>query len=391
MSQTQSPQARDRLRIDADFPGGNIAADAIDADTVSLHQELRDTGRDWFYWYFRVRGAAGRTVRFNFTASQAIGARGPAISTDGGQTWAWLGRRVVEQNSFIHAFDAAGPDDVRFSFAMPYQQARWADFIDTLIGLPALQQHELAVTPQQRPISYLLAGCNQQAPLHRVAITCRHHCCEMMASYALEGLVDWIVRDESDAARRLRAETQFFIVPFVDLDGVEAGDQGKGRHPRDHGRDYFGDSIYAATGAIRQLLPGFADGTLRACLDLHCPWISGPGNEVIFLVGSADESIASEQRRFSQILADVATGPLPVSPADFLPFGTSWNTDANHTDGIGFSGWSAGLPGVQLATGVELPYATAGETEVNQSTARRFGADLGAAVARWLQETPSSS
>jgi hypothetical protein len=375
--------------VDADFPGGNIAVDAVEIDataedTIRLHQELRDTGRDWFYWYFRVRGAAGRTVRFVFTASQAIGALGPAVSTDGGSTWSWLGCEAVEGNSFV--FDTTSAE-VRFSFGMPYQQSRWLDFADGLVGLPAFQQHALCTTAQQRTVNYVLAGCNDQTPLHRVAITCRHHCCEMMASYALEGLVDWIVRDDSEAARQLRQETQFFILPFVDLDGVEAGDQGKGRQPRDHGRDYEGESIYPVTGAIRQLLPGFAAGTLRACLDLHCPWISGPRNEVIFLVGSPDERMATEQRRFSDHLAEAATGPLPVSPGDFLPFGTSWNTGDNHTDGIGFSGWAAGLPGVQLATGVELPYALAAGAEVNQETARRFGVDLGVALARWLAET----
>ena len=43
------------LNIDADFPGGNIVLDRIEGDTVLLHQDLRDTEGDWFYWYFRER------------------------------------------------------------------------------------------------------------------------------------------------------------------------------------------------------------------------------------------------------------------------------------------------------------------------------------------------
>lgn len=377
------------LHIDAEFPGGNIALDAIGGDTVRLHQALRDTERDWFYWYFRIRGARGRHLRFELTRSQALGARGPAISLDAGQSWSWLGADAVDGNTFAHSFAAHGPDDIRFSFAMPYQLARWQAFIDDLQGSPALSVHSLCTTSQQRDIDYVLVGCNDDAPKHRVAITCRHHCCEMMMSYALEGLVDWVVRAQAKEAQWLRSSTQFFIVPFVDLDGVEAGDQGKGRQPRDHGRDYEGDSIYAATGAVRRLLPIFGDGLLRACLDLHCPWISGPRNEVIFLVGSADSVMAEEQQRFTAMLADTATGPLPVSPDDFLAFGTSWNTNDNHTDGIGFARWATALPQVRLATGIELPYATAGGVQVDQVTARRFGADLGAALATWLQQLPT--
>ena len=40
--------------IDCDFPGGNIIAERIDDDDVFVRQDLRDTDRDWFYWYFRV-------------------------------------------------------------------------------------------------------------------------------------------------------------------------------------------------------------------------------------------------------------------------------------------------------------------------------------------------
>ena len=218
----------DALQIDAQFPGGNIVVDAIEDDVVRLHQDLRDTQRDWFYWCFRVRGAAGRTLHFEFTQSQAIGARGPAISTDAGVSWAWLGQQAVQENSFSCTFDKDS-DEARFSFGMPYQQSRWQEFI-ALVSEQAthreyLQQHVLCTSDHDRTIDYFLVGCNDHEPKHRVAITCRHHCCEMMASYALEGLVDWVVRDPGPDAEWLRTSTQLFIVPFVDLDGVEAGEK----------------------------------------------------------------------------------------------------------------------------------------------------------------------
>src|SRR5688572_25756500 len=64
--------------IDADFPGGNIIVDKIAGDDVRLRPDLRDTNGTWFYWCFRVRGAAGRTVTFNFTRYDPVGVRGPA-------------------------------------------------------------------------------------------------------------------------------------------------------------------------------------------------------------------------------------------------------------------------------------------------------------------------
>jgi len=67
------------MKIDSNFPGGNIVVEKIGKTEVWLHQDLRDTGQDWFYWYFRVTGAERRTVRFHFTQSKAIGTRGPAV------------------------------------------------------------------------------------------------------------------------------------------------------------------------------------------------------------------------------------------------------------------------------------------------------------------------
>ncbi|MDE2828525.1 MAG: hypothetical protein OXN20_00240 [Gemmatimonadota bacterium] len=120
------------IMIDCDFPGGNIIAERIDGDDVFVRQDLRDTDRDWFYWYFRVRGAAGRTVRFHFTGSNVIGTRGPGMSEDGGVTWRWLGNDAVDGQSFVYAF-ANDADEVRFSFGMPYVQADLDRFLASYV------------------------------------------------------------------------------------------------------------------------------------------------------------------------------------------------------------------------------------------------------------------
>ena len=88
---------------------------------------------------------------------------------------------------------------------------------------------------------------------------------------------------------------EFFVVPFVDKDGVEDGDQGKNRRPHDHNRDYGGradgdHSIYASTRALRERIPAWSGGKLRVALDLHCPWIRGEHNEVIYFVGGYEKN-----------------------------------------------------------------------------------------------------
>ncbi len=86
--------------VDANYPGGNIVVERIEGDTVSLRPDLRDTEGWWFYWGFRVRGAQGRSLTFAFSGRNPIGVRGPAVSTDGGRSWSWLGAEAVKDGSF---------------------------------------------------------------------------------------------------------------------------------------------------------------------------------------------------------------------------------------------------------------------------------------------------
>jgi len=362
------------MNIDCDFPGGNVIVDGIDGDVAFVRQDLRDTSTDWFYWCFRVRGAGGRTVTFRFTAGNVIGVRGPAVSTDDGWTWRWLGADSVEDDSFSYAF-ADDEDDVRFSFGMPYQDARLQAFLEQHAGNPRLRVENHCATRKGRPVQRLFAGRIDREPSRRVVLTCRHHCCEMMASYALEGMIETILAEDRDV--------EFLIVPFMDKDGVEDGDQGKNRSPRDHGRDYV-ESIYPTVGALMDLVPAWSKGGLTAALDLHCPWIRGPYNECIYLVGSREETIWKEQQKFSEILEMERKGPLPYRAEDNLPFGQAWNKEQNFSAGRSCTRWMTEQEGIRLASGIEIPYANVRGHEVTQETAREFGRDLARALYIYL-------
>jgi hypothetical protein len=371
------------MNIASNFPGGNIVVESINEDSVYLHQDLRDNETDWFYWYFSAQNAAGRTVRFNFTGSRAFTARGPAFSTDYGTTWNWLGIDSLEGNSFIYTF---GPDEnhTLFSVAIPYTEADWNAFLHglgekrVLVGIGSL-----GFTFQGRPVETLRLGCLDQLPEHRVVVTARHHCCETMGSYALEGLISFVLSDDP-AAIRLREQTELLVVPFMDKDGVENGDQGKNRRPRDHNRDYDNQSFHRETAALRDLLPTWSEGRLRVALDFHCPRIADGLNEKLYSLGSIWTRIWEQQQQFSQILERVKVGPLPFYASDDLPWGYGWNIPINYGQGRSFCDWMADLPEVRLATSYEIPYATASGCEVNRETARAFGADVGRALAAYL-------
>ncbi len=370
--------------VDCDIPAGNIIVESVEGDTIRARPGLRDTEGHWFYWCFRVRGAGGRTVRCDLTSPDTLTEMGPAVSTDGGWRWSWTGPQAMDGWSFRHPVPADAAD-VRFSMGMPYTDRNLAAFLERHGDSRTLQSGVLCRSRKGRPVRRLSFSCLDAEPVHRVVITARHHCCEMMASYVLEGLMLAVLADD-EVGRWMRRNVEFLAVPMVDIDGVEDGDQGKNRRPRDHGRDYAGQSIYPETAAIRALVPEWSEGRLHVGMDLHCPGIRGELNDIIYQVGAQGEGDWREQQRFGAMLEQENAGTLPYRVADNLPFGEAWNTGGNYDEGKGFRRWLAELPGVRLATSFEIPYARAGGVEVNQQTARGFGSDMVRGLHRYLLE-----
>ena len=220
-------------------------------------------------------------------------------------------------------------------------------------------------------------------PEHRVLLTARHHACEMMASYALEGIAEGVLADD-EVGRWLRDRVEFFAVPFVDKDGVEDGDQGKSRRPHDHNRDYAAPCLYPEVRALREKATQWSGGRMRMALDLHCPGHRGKWHELIHFVGVRQEDIWSRVERFCEALEAAVSGPLPYRTGNNLLFGVDWNTAEEYgppdAEPRSASGWLSALPGVWFGATVEIPYANAQGAEVTAETARAFGRDLAKAI-----------
>ena len=370
--------------VDTDIPAGNAIIDAVEGDTITLRPDLRDTQGHWFYWHVRVRQAAGRTLRFVFPNNACIGTRGPAVSFDAGATWRWLTNDI-----FPHAdhFDVTLPDDahdVRLAMTIPYGPAQLDAFLAHLDPAASITRETLCTSNAGHDVPLLRIG-NRDNPDTRVLVTARHHACESMASFVLEGMLAAAL---ADAALMQRVE--LMLIPFVDHDGVVAGDQGKNRAPHDHNRDYGGDSVHRETAAIRELIPQWSAGRLRVGIDLHCPWLrnnpAGEGhNEKVYQVGKQDPAQWAQQQRFGKLLEANLTGELPYQQSNDLPFGEDWNTGSNYGSFKSSTRWIAEQEGVELATTFEIPYANAQGVEVHIEPCRTLGRDILAALRAYLK------
>lgn len=372
-------------QIHADHPGGNIEVVEQRPGHVLLKQELRDTQGWWFYWNFVVTGAAGQSLVFEFTNGDVFGPRGPAFSSDGGNHWQWLGGIAVMPAEHGTAFRYSfGPEEnrVHFAFSIPYVQSDLEAFLRTA---PELERSVLCRSREGREVELVSLPHAVATPRFRLLLTARHHACECIANFVIEGIWQEAMA-ETSTGTWLRRNVAVWSVPFVDKDGVENGDQGKNRQPRDHNRDYDDPAVHPETAAVRRLVSSWKNTQPVITLDVHCPYIRGAQNESIYIVGSADPVNQSRQRCFSRTLESLARGPLPYSDSDFLPFGAAWNTAENYAQGTSCTRWLAAQHQVALALSIEVPYANVGAATVDRQGAREFGRDMARALAAFLAE-----
>jgi len=273
------------VKISCDYPGGNVKVVDVKPTVVTVTSDLRDTPRDWFYWNFEATSDAAGTVRFQFPEKAwRLSAQGPAVSRDGGKTWHWLGKAKSHfydkddpRDWFVFTFAKAG-EKVRFSQSIPYQKADLDAFLATKKGNPEMKRQVLAKTRKGTDVPLLVIGHGAT----NVLMTARHHACEASPSYVLEGILDEVLSD-SVFGRAFRDRYTLYCVPMVDIDGVLAGDQGKGRAPHDHNRDYgVVSNLYPEVKALIDLDEA---KKFYIALDYHSPALRGDVHESFYLTG----------------------------------------------------------------------------------------------------------
>ena len=221
----------------------------------------------------------------------------------------------------------------------------------------------------------------------------------MMASYVVEGLMDAVLSD-TDPVLWLREHVELVVIPFVDKDGVEAGDQGKNRIPHDHKADYHGESIYPEVAALRAFVSDWAHGKPHVTLDMHDPTMNG---DVIYThalrvesdTGSGDNAHAesrAQARTFLSTLEQVQRGSLKFRVQDSIDFAARMAAAKGETAPAGLQSADTEKPSrksgrTPITIGFEIPYAMVRGVEVNPASARAFGRDIAVALSVYLQHS----
>jgi hypothetical protein len=387
------PTAARAASVDANYPGGNVRLVKQDGDVFRLEPDLRDTKGWWFYFNFRLRAPAEQPVTIQFFERNPIGVRGPAVSVDEGRTWKWMGNEAVKKADSggkpswsFQAVVPKGAAEARYAFAPTYLETNLREWLAAHQSDPALSVSELCRSRKGRSVELLKAGClDDSAAKGVVLLTSRHHACESIATYALEGILSAVLAND-ELGRRWRRHWQIVALPFADKDGVEDGDQGKNRNPHDHNRDYNAAPLYPEVAAWMKLGESLKSRVVFS-LDMHCPYISGKWNDRAYFVGSPAPASIEKEKAFVQFVERAVRGPIPFRASDgYLPSGTAWNTPANYSAGRSNSAWARDtFPQARYAGTIEITYADAFGVEMNAGAARALGRDLAVAILEYLE------
>lgn len=359
------------ISITKDFAGGNIKVVKITDDDVYLSQEIRDTSVWWFYWNFRITVGSPKKLTFHFEDGEVIGYFGPAINDGSG--WHFDKNTFINHTSFCYDFLSAGI--YQFAFSIPYQVEDFDKFYPSISNYA--NRHTAVKTFRGRDQFYINFGNQKSDKI--ILLTCRHHACESMAEFCLEGLIDELTASSNVITENYR----IYCFPFIDLDGVEDGDQGKERQPHDHNRDYIDKPIYPTTRFIKKLTN---KKSLHYAFDFHCPYKWYGVHDQMSLV-EAEAPYCNAQKGFSRYFeiqnhSDNCT--IEYLQSNNVVYGTEWN-NGNPRSFTRFCNEN----GAKLAFSFEVPYFGARKKPYMPQELREFGHSFAKAVIKYYKDTKS--
>ena len=207
------------ISVNAAFDGGNIRVVGVDGDRVDL-EIVTDHQSDFFQWfYFRVAGAAGRTLTFRI-----VNAGGSAYP------FGWPGYRARASTDRVlwRQADTGFAEGVLewrwtfdtelawFAYFAPYTMEQHEALVARIAARPGVTHRELGRSLDGQAIDYLRIGSGSK----QVWLYARQHPGESMAEWWMEGALDWLT---SGAAAPLLAAATVHVVPNMNPDGTKRG------------------------------------------------------------------------------------------------------------------------------------------------------------------------
>ena len=255
------------LEIDSAFDCGNIEVVSVAGNIADL--AIRpDSNGPWFQWfYFRVRGGAGRDLALRIVNA------GHSAYPDG-----WHGYKacVSADNANWTRADtgfAEGVLEIRhrpataetwFAFFAPYDLARYGRWLNAARANPDIAVRTIGTSVDGRDITSLTLG---QGP-KQVWLIGRQHSGETMASWWMEGALARLADTGDAVAARLRQVATIHMAPLVNIDGAARGNLRGNAAGIDLNRQWHGPDLDNAP-EVAAVLAAMDKTGVDLSLDVH--------------------------------------------------------------------------------------------------------------------------
>ncbi len=295
------------FQIDADFECGNIEVRGIEGDGATLAIRADSSGA-WFQWfYFRVRGAAGRSLalRIENAAASAYPGGWPGyracVSHDNAR---WVRADTGYSDGALDIRHRAEADEIWFAYFAPYDLARHRVLLDRAAAHPGVALSVLGQSVDGRDVSRVSLGSGPRP----VWLIGRQHSGETMASWWMEGALARLLDPTDPVAARLLLAATFHVVPLVNIDGAARGNLRGNALGIDLNRQWHGPDP-ATAPEVAAVLTAMEQTGVDVMMDVH-------GDETIphvFIDGCDSDPAATPAQRAG--MAAFRTTLLAKNPA----------------------------------------------------------------------------
>jgi murein tripeptide amidase MpaA len=255
------------LEIDCAFDGGNIEPVMITADGADLN--IRgDSNGNWYQWfYFRVRGGAGRCLTLRIlNAGQSSYPEGwsgyrACVSSDNAT---WRRTETAYADGVLELRHRAATDESWFAFFAPYGMDRHQRFVKQAATHAGVTLRSIGKSVEGRDIACLSLGSGPR----QVWLLGRQHSGETMASWWMEGAWARLIDPADPAAIRLLETARIHLVPTVNVDGAARGNLRGNAAGVDLNRQWHGPDPKTAP-EVASVLAAMEETGVDLCLDVH--------------------------------------------------------------------------------------------------------------------------